>query len=177
MKPDALIVIDVQKGLTDAHPWQEEVVLANIQSLIAVCRSKGIPVVYVQHEEDEAGGLVPGTPAWEVDARIAPLAGEARFTKRFNSAFRGTELQAHLKAMGAQNLLLCGMQTEYCVDVTCKVAFELGYNVTIPRGGTTTYDNRLFTAQDLIKYYEYFIWAGSLAKTLPMEALLADINA
>ncbi len=176
MKPDALIVIDVQKALVDDHPYQEETVLANIRNLIAACRSRGIPVVYVQHEEDE-GGLVRDTEGWQVDNRIAPLAGDARFFKRYNSAFRGTGLHGHLQAIGAHNLLLCGMQTEYCVDTTCKVAFELGYNVTIPRGGTTTYDNRLFKAQDLIKYYEYFIWAGSLARTIPMDAALAEIDA
>lgn len=176
MKPDALIVIDVQKALVDDHPYQEETVLASIGSLIAACRGRGIPVVYVQHEEDE-GGLVRGTEGWQVDSRIAPLAGDARFYKRYNSAFRDTGLHAHLQGLGAKNLLLCGMQTEYCVDTTCKVAFELGYSVTIPRGATTTYDNRLFKAQDLIRYYEYFIWAGSLAKTVPMDTALAEIGA
>lgn len=176
MKPDALIVIDVQKVLVDDHPYQEDTLLGHIQSLIAACRSQGIPVVYVQHEEDE-GGLVRGTEGWQIDSRLAPLAGDARFFKRFGSAFRGTGLHEHLHALGVRNLMLCGMQTEYCVDTTCKVAFELGYGVTIPRGATTTYDNRLFKAQDLIRYYEYFIWAGSLANTVPMETALAEIGA
>jgi nicotinamidase-related amidase len=177
MKPDALIVIDVQQGLTDMHPYQEETVIGNIQKLIAACRKAGVPVIYVQHEETEAGGLVRDTPAWQVDSRIAPQDSDARFYKNVNSAFRGTGLHEHLQALGAHNLLLCGMQTEYCVDVSCKVAFELGYSVTLPRGGTTTYDNRLFKAQDLIKYYEYFIWAGRLAKTAPMDTLLSELGA
>ncbi len=177
MKPDALIVIDVQKGLTDMHPYNEDQVIQNLRSLIAASRDAGIPVIYVQHEEEEEGGLVRGTDAWQFDERIAPLEGDARFYKRFNSAFRGTGLHAHLQAIGAKNLVLCGMQTEYCVDTSVKVAFELGYDVTLPRGGTTTFDNRLFKAQDLTKYYEYFIWTGSLARTVPMETLLADIRA
>lgn len=176
MKPDALIVIDVQKALVDDHPYQEDIVVGNIQSLIAACRGSGIPVAYVQHEEDE-GGLVRGTEGWQIDSRIAPLAGDARFYKRFNSSFRGTGLHDHLQTLGVRNLMLCGMQTEYCVDTSCKVAFELGYSVTIPRGATTTYDNRLFKAQDLVRYYEYFIWAGSLARTVPMETALAEIGA
>lgn len=177
MKPDAMIVIDVQQGLVAEHPYREAETLDGIARLADACRAQGIPVIYVQHEEDEEGGLVRGTSAWEIAEAVAPKPGEARFYKRFNSSFHDTGLHAHLQALGAKALLLCGMQTEYCVDTTCKVAFDLGYSVTIPRGGTTTYDNRLFTAANLITFYERYIWTGSLAQTAEVDTLLTAIRA
>ena len=69
-----------------------------------------------------------------------------------------------------------GMQTEYCVDSTIKAAFELGYAITVPFGCTSTYDNRLFHAPDLITYYERYIWNGNLAQGEPMEKVLESIR-
>ena len=175
MKPDALIVIDVQNALLNDHPYQEEALLNNINRLLDACRTHGVPVIYVQHEEDE-GDLAHGTQGWEIGLKIAPKQDEKRVYKRFRSAFKQTDLHEHLQRIGAKNLVLCGMQTEYCVDTTCKVAFELGYQVTLPREGTSTFDNRLFKASDLIKFYEYFIWSGNLAKTVPMDVLIKDIT-
>ncbi|MDD3663437.1 MAG: cysteine hydrolase family protein [Candidatus Pacebacteria bacterium] len=173
MKPDALLVIDVQTALVEAKPYQKEQLLHNIRSLLAACRRTGIPVIYVQHNDEE---LVPGTAGWQVAAEIAPEAGEKQFEKQYSSAFRGTGLQQHLQSIKAQNLLICGMQTEYCVDTTIRVAFELGYNVTVPGGGTSTFDNWHFKADELIWYYENRIWDGRFAQVLPMKTILAEIE-
>jgi len=174
MKPDAMIVIDVQTALVEAHPYREETLVDTIQRLLAACRAEGIPVIYVQHGDED---LVSGTPGWEIAAAVAPRAGETVFEKHFNSAFRGTGLHGHLRGLGAKELLICGMQTEYCVDTSVKVAFELGYTVTVPRGGTGTFDNGLFTARDLTNFYENYIWEGAFARIAPVDTLLAEIGA
>ena len=174
MKPDALIVIDVQQALIDDHPYGEQQLLHTLSVLLAECRAQSVPVIYVQHEED--GELAHGSRGWQVAGAIAPKDGEPRIYKRFSSAFRQTELHALLQSMRAQNLILCGMQTEYCVDATCKVAFELGYNVTVPHGGTSTYDNGPFKAQDLIAFYEKAIWADRFAQIRPLESVLGYIR-
>jgi nicotinamidase-related amidase len=173
MKPEAMIVIDVQTALVEAHPYHEETLIGNIQKLLAACRRAGVPVVYVQHSDEE---LVHGTPDWEIAAAIAPEAGERVFEKHFNSAFRGTGLHEYLQSLGAKNLLICGMQTEYCVDTSVKVAFELGYTVTVPGDGTSTFDNKLFKAADLVTFYQYYIWNGAFAEVTPMETLLEAIG-
>ncbi len=176
MKPDALIVIDVQTALVEAHPYREEALIHHLQTLLAACRAGGVPVIYVRHGEDEEGGLNPGTPGWEIAAAIAPQKGEPVFDKRYNSAFRGTGLHGHLQAMGAQNLLICGMQVEYCVDTTIKVAFELGYHVTVPRDATGTFDNDILPAEKIVSFYENNVWHGELATVVPMEDALASIR-
>lgn len=175
MKPDALLVIDVQTALVALHPYEEDVFLARLQRLITACRQNKVPVIYIRHGEDVPEGLLPGTPGWEIAASIAPAPDEPVVDKHFSSAFRQTDLQARLDAMGAKNLILCGMQTEYCVDTTCRVAFELGFVTTVPQGCTTTFDNGLFTAKEMLTYYERMIWDGRFARVLPLEDVLAEI--
>jgi len=175
MKPDALIVIDVQRELVGEHPYQATQLLERILALQTACRAKGIPVMFVQHTEDE-GPLVHGEPTWHIESEIAPLPAEWVFEKHERSAFYQTGLDARLKALGAKKLLLCGMQTEYCVDSTTKAGFELGYSITIPQGCTTTYDNAILKASDIILFYERYIWNGHLATVEPLEQVLDSIR-
>ena len=175
MKPDALLVIDVQNALVDDHPYHGTELLRMIQRLLSACRSHRIPVLYVQHTET-GEGLLKGTKGWEIAEAIAPHDGETVIEKNFSSAFRKTDLNARLQSLGVKNLLMCGMQTEYCVDATCKVAFELGYHVIIPAGGTSTYRNGSFAAEDLIEYYENRIWNGRFADVLPAKEILKGIE-
>ena len=175
MKPDALIVIDVQQALTKWHPDHEKELLTDIRRLLEACRHQGIPVLFIQHEEDE-GEMKHGGDGWQIDEAVAPRAGEKIFGKKYSSAFRQTGLHEYLKSIGVQNLILCGMQTEYCVDATVKVAFELGYDVLIPDGGTSTFQNGPFTAADLVRFYQWRIWHQRFATVVPMDTLLAEIG-
>ena len=50
-----------------------------------------------------------------------PLAGEAVFTKRRYDAFAGTGLDAHLRALKRDTLVIAGLTTECCVDSTARM--------------------------------------------------------
>ncbi|MDD3214850.1 MAG: cysteine hydrolase family protein, partial [Eubacteriales bacterium] len=171
MKPDAMLVIDVQTALVKAGPYHKEQLLDTISGLLSACRHAEIPVIYVQHDDEE---LVPGSEGWRITPEVAPEAGEKCFEKQFSSAFRKTGLQSYLQKLNVQNLLVCGMQTEYCVDTTIRVAFELGYNVTVPKGGTSTFDNWHFKADELVYYYENRIWNGRFAQVAAAGTILRE---
>lgn len=173
MKDIALLVVDVQKGLIDDHPFRENELLEEIRALTGRARENGVEVVYVRHCEDDPKGLFPGSPAWQVHQAIAPLEGERVFDKRFSSAFKDTGLDETLRGRGVKALVISGMQTEYCIDATVKSAFEHGYKVYMPEGGSTTYDNRLATADRLVEFYEKDIWNGRFADVLPLDEALA----
>lgn len=173
MRDIALLVVDVQKGLIDDHPYREIELLEEICALIGRARANEVEVLYVRHCEDDPKGLFPGSPAWQVHPAIAPLEGERVFDKRFSSAFKDTGLGEYLRDKGLKTLVISGMQTEYCIDATLKSAFERGYKVYMPEGGSTTYDNRLFTADRLVEYYEKDIWNGRFADVLPLDEALA----
>ena len=138
---DALIVIDVQQALVDGHPSKEDSFLVAVGAMIDACRRAGVPVLYVCHDGGAGDELERGTDGWRVHCAVAPQAGEIVVDKRFNSAFRQTGLHETLQSLGAKRIVMCGMQTEFCFDVSVKVAFELGYDVTVPREAVTTFDS------------------------------------
>ncbi len=175
MKDVALLVVDVQKMLIDSHPYREKELLEEIRTLAGRAREKGVEVIYVRHNEDEEGGLKPNTPAWQVHSAVAPVEGEKIFDKRFSSAFKNTGLDEYLHEKGIKTLVVCGMQTEYCIDATIKSAFDRDYKVYMPAGGSTTFDNRLATGDKLVAFYEKAIWDGRFADVIPLEEALPKL--
>lgn len=176
MNYDALIIIDMQTALVEAGPYNKAAVIENIAALLGACRAGQIPVIYVQHDGGAGDELEHGSAGWEIYRDIAPLPGEKVFEKRCNSAFRGTGLREYLDKAGAKNLILCGMQTEYCFDVSCKVAFEYEYTVTVSKGTVTTFDNAFASGKDLTEYYEDQIWNNRYARVIPAEQVLSEIR-
>lgn len=176
MNYDALIIVDMQTALVEAEPYNKTAVVTNIKELLNACRKRKIPVIYIRHDGGTNDELEHGSAGWAIYKEFVPLPEEKIFEKRYNSAFRKTGLREYLDEMGATNVILCGMQTEYCLDVTCKVAFEYGYKVTIPQSTTTTFDNDFASGKDLSEYYENQIWNNRYAQVVGMEKVLAEIN-
>lgn len=172
----ALIIVDMQTALVEAEPYNRSVVIENIKALLNICRNRDIPVIYIQHDGGHSDELEHGSIGWTIYKDIAPLAGEKVFEKKFNSAFRQTQLNSYLDELAIKNIILCGMQTEYCLDVTCKVAFEFGYDVTIPHATTTTFDNDFASGKALSEYYEKKIWHNRYALVATMADVLAELN-
>ena len=166
----ALLVIDIQTALIEAKPYAVDNCLSVWQKAIATCREKNIEVIYVRHNDDE---LLTGSHGWEIYEAIAPEVDEKIFDKHYNSAFKETELQAYLKKHDIKHLIATGMATDYCIDTTIKVAFELGYQVTVLKYGTTTFDSKLLTAEQLQVHYEN-IWHNRFAKVKTIEELLKE---
>ena len=168
----ALLVVDVQEASVTRGPWRGEEVLGNIRELIARARETGVEVVFVQHDGQPGDDDEPGLPGWELHAGILPEAGERVVRKRNNSAFRGTGLAAALREQKIGTLMVVGIQTEYCVDTTCRVAFELGFDVLVPRMGNTTFDNGDIAASRIHELVNQRIFAGRFASVLSMPEAL-----
>ena len=173
---DALIVIDMQEALVGRRPCGADETVDAIARLVGACRESGVPVLHVRHDGGPGDELEAGTDGWRICAPLAPQEGEPVFDKRFNSAFRRTGLQAHLERRGLRRLLMCGMQTEFCFDASVKVGFELGFDVTVPRGAVTTFDSAFAPGGELTAYYEDCIWDGRYARVVPLEEALGAIE-
>jgi nicotinamidase-related amidase len=172
----ALLVVDVQEGAVARGPYLGEVVLANIGRLIAACRTGGVEVIHVQHDGEAGEDEEPGSPGWELHAAVRPQPGERVVRKRFNSAFRETDLRSHLEEGGIGTLILVGIQTEYCVDTTCRVAFEHGFTVVMPEMTNTTFDNGELTAAQIHELYNRRIFDGRFAAVRSMDETLRAIE-
>lgn len=175
MNYDALIVIDMQTLIVNANPYHRDETVVNIDKLITVCRNGNIPVIFVRHDDGPGEPLEKGTDDWQIVKELTPREGEKIFEKNFNSAFRKTGLHEYLEAMGAKNIIVCGMQTEYCIDTSVKVAFEYEYDVTVVRDGVTTLDNGELTGRQICNFYLGKIWDGRFATVKTADEIIADI--
>ena len=132
---DALLVVDVQHGLVEAlPPARREAFLATIGGLIARARALRTDVLYVRHSEDE--GLRAGTPDWEIAGDVRPYPGERIVDKRHADAFEATDLDDALRARSVDHLIVCGMQSDHCVDATARGGARRDYRVTVVEDAT-----------------------------------------
>ncbi|MFL0248185.1 cysteine hydrolase family protein [Candidatus Clostridium stratigraminis] len=154
----ALLVVDFQNALVLSKPFSAEEIINNIKKLIETCRENKVEVIYVQHYDKEGGELEPNTEGWKIYKEISPNAEEKIISKQYNSAFKETGLKEYLDNKGIDQLIITGMQTEYCIDTTCKVAFEYGYKLIIPEKTNTTFNNGNMSAKDLFEFYNYNIF-------------------
>ena len=151
----ALLVIDMQNGLFEEGAFDPERLVTNVRTLIDHAHSSGVPVIYVQHNEDPqwGGSLVAGKPGHDIHTSIAPQPGETIIQKWNPSAFMDTNLQAVLEQQGIKRLVLSGMQSEMCVDSTCRDAYARGYKVTVASDAHSTMDNGVLKAGQIIDHH------------------------
>jgi nicotinamidase-related amidase len=151
----ALLVIDVQKGMfaEDDPVYQGAGLLATIGDLLAKARSAEVPVIYVQHNGGPGHPLEPGSEGWPIHPAIAPAAGEPVVGKATPDSFHETTLQAELDARGITKLVVAGIQTECCVDTTCRRASSLGYETTLVKDAHSTWDSRTLSAAQIIAHH------------------------
>jgi nicotinamidase-related amidase len=151
----ALLMIDIQQGMwmEPKPPYQGEAMLKNAAGLLAKAREKGIPVIHIRHDGGPGDLLHEGEPGFAIRPEVAPKAGEKTITKYHCSSFRDTGLDAELKKLGIDRLVIAGMQTDFCIDTACRIAHGLGYDVTLAEDAHTTLDNATMTAERLIAYH------------------------
>lgn len=150
----ALLIIDVQRVLCygEYAAWDSERILANINAVSAKARAAGAPVFLIQH--DEAGGpLEADSEGWQLAEGLNVAAGDIRVRKQASDAFHNTDLHAQLQQQGIDNLVICGLQSDFCVDTSTRRAMALGYPVQLVADGHSTLDNEVLTAQQIAAHH------------------------
>ena len=171
MKDIALLVVDVQTALIEAHPYNQVQVIENINDLIFEARKYNKEVIFVRHDDGEDSELALGTPDWEIYRELNVFPTDMIFEKQYNSAFHKTDLDTYLKSKGIGTLVLMGLQTEYCIDATLKQAFSLDYEILIPKDTNTTFDNEYLSGEKLYEFYNKSIWDGRFGKVLEVDVV------
>ena len=166
----ALVVIDTQVGMFQTPglpPVPEgERLLRDIEGLIRRVPEADVAVVYVRHGEGPGEPLETGTEGWEAHPRVAPADGESIVDKETPDSFLRTTFRDELESRGIERLVLAGMQTEYCVDTTCRRAFGLGYDVTLAADLHGTFDDESLTAAQIVAHHNEVIGNG-FAEVVP----------
>jgi nicotinamidase-related amidase len=159
----ALVVVDMQ--YFDAHPdWGEgrtarrlgvlrafdeyfeqlNDVIPRIQSLLNVCRAKGVEVIHIRvaelTDDSRDGGrkqIVRGlavprnSKEAELLEEVKPGGDEMVFSKSSSGAFATTNLDRILRNLGIDTLVFSGAATGGCVESTACDAVDLGYRAVV----------------------------------------------
>nr|WP_238538923.1 isochorismatase family protein [Streptococcus mutans] len=90
--------------------------------------------------------------------------------------FKETGLKEYLDSKGIDKLTFAGMQAEFCIDVSTKVAFEHGYQLELIGDAITTFDNDYLSAEQILSFYKEFIWDNRFAQVKNTEDILNSSN-
>src|SRR6201985_532586 len=83
--------------------------------------------------------LVRGEAGHDIIPALYPLDSEIVIDKPGKGAFYATELGDVLKKYGIENLLVCGVTTEVCVNTTVREANDRGYRCVVISDGCASY--------------------------------------
>lgn len=154
----ALLIIDMQRVWLEPrlchtqNPWPDDHyfyaetahhTIPNMQKLLATARRKGVEVIHLITQSLTADGrecssehklapihIAPGSPIARPIAAVAPLDDEIVLTKTSWAAFSATNLDYLLQNIGIDCLVLAGIMTDQCIDLSAREGAELGYQVT-----------------------------------------------
>lgn len=182
----ALLIIDIQNDyfnggshtLTDADFAGE-----NARFVLDYARSKNIPVIHIQHIAANPGAdfFLPETHGAAFHAAVKPLPGEQVIIKNYPNSFRETNLLKHLQENGITALIICGMQTDVCVDATVRAAKDYNFSTTVIGDACATRDRELYgkTIKAATVHESYLAGMTALgdfyAKVIPTIELLSEM--
>ena len=138
----ALLVVDVQIGVVGgAHA--RDAVVANVGSLVEKARREQIPVVWVQHSDEQ---LARGSDDWRIVHELTPGDAEPLVEKNYGDSFEDTTLETVLSSLGVGRLVVVGAQTDACIRSTLHGALVRGYDATLVKDAHTTEDQSAWGA-------------------------------
>lgn len=134
-----------QRGLDLAYRFDQiDKVVPNIQRVMRACRAARIEVIHVRvagytndFREAPASMRRRGMPPRfdrkeaQILEELAPIGDEIVLSKSTNSAFSSTTIDFILRNLGIENLFVCGVVTNGCVELTARDADDRGYHVIV----------------------------------------------
>ena len=164
----ALVIIDMQYmcahrdygvgAKAKQHGWDGrdsfyirlgELVVPNIQRLLATARKAGVEVIHVRIAAQTRDGRDSSMPfkargntcPWDsMDAQIlpevAPQGDEIVISKTTSSVFNSTNFDRLLRNLGISNLIVAGVTTNGCVESSTRGAYEHDYGAIVVEDAT-----------------------------------------
>ena len=150
----ALLIIDVQQALCSGANAAYDVdnVIQRINDVSRKARAAGAPVVVIQHET-KGGDMDHDTEGWKLPPALHVEGSDVFIRKTAPDAFLRTDLQEILQSRGITSLVICGLQSEYCIDSTTRRAMALGYPVVLVSDAHSTVDNGVLTAAQITAHH------------------------
>ena len=180
---NAVLVIDMLKGfLEEGYPLycgdRARRIIPNIQGLLERELKHSSKVFFIcdHHDPDDPEfkmfppHCIEGTPQAEVIPELAEYQGELIPKKRY-SAFFGTQLEAKLKTLKPEKLIVCGVYTDICVLHTVADARNRDWEVEVPVDCVASFDDRAhqFALQHMEKILGAHLTSFKVSKIKPAK--------
>ncbi len=131
-------------------------IIPNIQRLLEACRGAGIEVIYTKitslTSDNRDASLAlrvrdlatpPGTKEAEVLEELAPVGDEMVITKTSSGIFNSTAIDQIFRNLGTKYLIVTGVVTNHCVELSVRDAADRGYYVIVVSDGCASFSDEL----------------------------------
>lgn len=169
----ALVIIDIQDFYFPGGKVQlEEAQRAGMNAglLLNQFRKKGLPVFHVRHNFEPGG---------EIHTYVKPRQDEPVISKDQINPFLDTKLLEMLEADSVEQLVVCGMQTNMCVEAMVRAAHDLGFSCVLVEDACATralqYEEHIVSARN-VHYSSIGSLQGSYAEVVTTESFLKDFE-
>lgn len=140
LKQSALIMVDCQNTyrhgvmqLTNIEP-----AIVEARKLLEMARDLNVPIIHIQHDAGVGSPYDITAEIGAISVEVAPKKGEDVIIKNYPNSFIATDLEAKLKALGIENVVLAGFMTHVCINSTARGAFNLGFKPTVVASACAT---------------------------------------
>jgi len=136
-----LLIVDAQVNQFEPPMAVHDgpIILDRLKRLVARARAASVPVAFIQNDGGEADPDLPGTPGWALHPELLPAGSEKVYRKTTTDSFHETGLLEDLRATGVTDLVIAGMQSNYCIDATARRAVKEGFSVTLVSDAHSTF--------------------------------------
>ena len=140
LKESALVMVDCQntyrRGVMQLTHVEPAILAA--QQLLQIARDLHIPIIHIQHDAGVGTPYDVTDEIGQISDEVAPKNGESVITKNYPNSFIATPLEAQLKALRIEHVVLAGFMTHMCINSTARGAFNLGFKPTVVASACAT---------------------------------------
>lgn len=178
---DVLIVVDMQNfyfpgGMMPLE--NSQAAAAQAARLQQEFRAKKWPVIHVRHVPPQVTNA-DKDPQYDIHSVVKPLIGEKVIIKHFANSFRETDLLAHLKTLQVRRVVICGMQTQMCVEAATRAAADYGFDVVLAGDACATRKLDYGGSEVAAAQVQTAVLAamdGNYARVVTVNKLLAEMS-
>jgi nicotinamidase-related amidase len=177
----ALLIIDMLNDFFRQHAHlaeQRPRLVASINALVEAFRQHGQPVLWVRQEfapdlhdaflemrKHNLRVTIAGTDGCELLSELDHRPTDMTIVKKRYSAFFGTDLEATLRRVGPDMLVVAGINTHACVRTTVIDAYQRDYEVVVAAECIASNDE---AHHEMTKHY----LDGGIAQLLPNREII-----
>lgn len=172
----ALLIIDMQEAFFEdaLNLFDAKGLVKRINLLIEKFRNSNYPIIFIRHCE-ETGPLQKDSVKWQIFSEIASTTTDYYINKDTPDSFNNTSLNENLKDLGVTTLYVAGLQTDFCIDTTCRSAFKENFKTILIDDAHSTFDNEFLDAESTINYH-HKILSRWFVRLQPTHKVLEDLS-